>query len=211
MGEVKTELSGPDLTQGVGLAAIPNGAMLLGHAGGEPVLLVRGGDEVFAIGAICPHYGAPLVEGLVVGATIRCPWHHACFNLRTGQALRPPALDPVARWRVKVVHNPAPQQMPEEPPAGTVYVLERLPGVDRPPSARVLKVPESVVIVGGGAAGNGAAAVLRQEGYRGPITMLSADQSPPCDRPNLSKGYLAGTASDHMDAPISRKPSGTKA
>ena len=199
MGEVKTELSGPDLTQGVGLAAIPNGAMLLGHAGGEPVLLVRGGDEVFAIGAICPHYGAPLVEGLVVGATIRCPWHHACFNLRTGQALRPPALDPVARWRVKVVHNPAPQQMPEEPPAGTVYVLERLPGVDRPPSARVLKVPESVVIVGGGAAGNAAAAVLRQEGYRGPITMLSADQSPPCDRPNLSKGYLAGTASDESN------------
>jgi len=199
MSPVKGELSGPDLTQGVELAAIPNGAMLLGHAGSEPVLLVRRGVEVFAIGATCTHYGAPLAEGLVVGDTVRCPWHHACFNLRTGQALRPPALDPVARWRVEVVHNPAPQPMPEESPAGTIYVRERLPDIDRPPSARAVKVPESVLIVGGGAAGNAAAEVLRQEGYRGPITLLSADQSPPCDRPNLSKGYLAGNASDESN------------
>ena len=108
MSEETTKLSGPDLTQGVDLATIPDGTMLLGHARGEPVLLARRGDEVFAIGAICTHYGAPLEQGLLVGDTVRCPWHHACFSLRTGEALRAPALDPsrvgalkrCATWRV---------------------------------------------------------------------------------------------------------------
>ena len=100
MSEEKMKLSGPDLTQGAELATIPDGAMLLGHAQGEPVLLARRGGEVFAIGAICTHYGAPLEQGLLDGDTVRCQWHHACFSLRTGEALRAPALDPVSHWRV---------------------------------------------------------------------------------------------------------------
>ena len=63
MNEEKMKLRGPDLTQGVELSTIPDGAMLLAHALGEPVLLARRGDEVFAIGAICTHYGAPLGQG----------------------------------------------------------------------------------------------------------------------------------------------------
>ncbi len=101
MSEEKTKLSGPDLTQGVEVSTIPDGTMLLGHAQGEPVLLARRGDEVFAIGAICTHYGAPLEQGLLDGDTVRCQWHHACFSLRTGEALRAPALDPVSHWRVE--------------------------------------------------------------------------------------------------------------
>ena len=101
MSETKKKLSGPDLAGGVALAAVPDGTLLLGHALGEPVLLARRGDELFAIGNVCTHYDAPLNEGLFVDDTVRCPWHHACFSLRTGEAIRAPALDPVSCWRVE--------------------------------------------------------------------------------------------------------------
>jgi NADPH-dependent 2,4-dienoyl-CoA reductase/sulfur reductase-like enzyme/nitrite reductase/ring-hydroxylating ferredoxin subunit len=181
MTETEKKLSGPDLTQGVPLSKIADGAMLLGHAHGEPVLLVRRGDELFAIGAICTHYGAPLADGLLEGDAVRCPWHHACFSLRTGEALRPPALDPVSCWRVEQRNDGA-------------YVGQKIERVEPRALPASAGVPLSVVIVGGGAAGNAAAETLRREGYSGRITMLSADESAPCDRPNLSKGFLSGTA-----------------
>ena len=172
---------GPDLSQGVPLANISDGGMLLGHVAGEAVLLARRGQELFAIGAECTHYHGPLTEGVLVEDTVRCPWHHACFSLRTGEALRAPALNPVPCWRV-------------EQPDGTVYVREKAePAADR--ARRSLQpAPESVVIIGGGAAGEAAAEMLRREGYSGPITIFSDDDAPPCDRPNLSKDYLAGNA-----------------
>jgi apoptosis-inducing factor 3 len=220
MSEEKANLSGPDLTQGVELSTIPDGTMLLGHAQGEPVLLARRGEEVFAIGAICTHYGAPLEQGLLDGDTVRCQWHHACFSLRTGEALRAPALDPVSRWRVEhwhreEVHDVARQFTPGETPVGsvrvqeksggTVYVREKLESVKQPSEPLTGGVPASVVIVGGGAAGNAAAEMLRREGYSGRITMLSADESVPCDRPNLSKGYLSGAAADATNPLRSRE------
>ncbi len=199
MSEETTKLSGPDFTQGVDLSTVPDGTMLRGHALGEPVLLVRRGDEVFAIGAICTHYGAPLEEGLLVGDTVRCPWHHACFSLRTGKALRAPALDPISCWRVEEVRDVARQFTPIEQRVSAVFVREKLEGVARPSRALAAGIPGSIVIVGGGAAGNAAAETLRHEGYSGRITMLSADKSAPCDRPNLSKGYLGGVASDESN------------
>ena len=101
MSEGQASLTGPDLTQGVSVAKITDGAMLLGHAHGEAVLLARRGDEFFAVSAVCTHYSGPLAEGLVVDDTVRCPWHHACFDLRTGEALRAPALSPIASWSVE--------------------------------------------------------------------------------------------------------------
>jgi len=196
MSDQTTKLSGPDLTQAIELSTIPDGTMLLGHAHGEPVLLARRGDEVFAIGAICTHYGAPLEQGLLVGDSVRCPWHHACFSLRTGAALRAPALDPVSRWRVEAVRDVARQFTPVDEPVGAVFVREKLKPWERQQQPPQVDLPKSVIIVGGGAAGNAAAEALRQEGHTGDITMLSADETLPCDRPNLSKGYLAGTAPD---------------
>jgi NADPH-dependent 2,4-dienoyl-CoA reductase/sulfur reductase-like enzyme/nitrite reductase/ring-hydroxylating ferredoxin subunit len=185
MSDTPKSLDGPDFTKGIALSKIADGAIVLGHAHGEAVLLARRGEELFAIGATCTHYGGPLAEGLLVGETIRCPWHHACFSLRSGAPLRAPALDPVSCYRV-------------EQRRGTAFVKDKLePGVPRESAAKP-GVPGSVVIVGGGAAGNAAAETLRREGYGGNITMLSADASIPCDRPNLSKGYLAGTAPEEF-------------
>ncbi len=181
MSDGETSLNGPDFAKGVPLSTLADGAMLLGHAGGEAVLLARRGGEVFAVGAACSHYSGPLAEGLLAGDTVRCPWHHACFSLRTGAALRAPALNPIPCWRV-------------EQRQGTLYVREKTdaPPQPRPPAG----APASVVILGGGAAGNAAAETLRGEGYAGRITMLSADDASPVDRPNLSKDYLAGSASE---------------
>jgi apoptosis-inducing factor 3 len=181
VGDEQTKLNGPDLAAGIALAEIGDGAMLLGHAQGEPVLLARRGGEVFAIGAVCSHYGGPLEQGLLVDDTVRCPWHHACFSLRSGEALRAPALNPVSCWRV-------------EQRDGRAYVRDKIEKARPPRTHAAGPAVESMVIVGGGAAGNAAAEMLRREGHAGRITLLSADESPPCDRPNLSKGYLAGTA-----------------
>ena len=140
----------------------------------------------FAVGAHCTHYHGPLAEGLIVDDTVRCPWHHACFSLRTGEALRAPALDPIPCWRVERVGDKA-------------FVREKLAGPrsrSSSPAKGPPSTPASVVIIGGGAAGLAAADMLRREGYQGPVTMISADDSPPCDRPNLSKDFLAGTAPD---------------
>jgi apoptosis-inducing factor 3 len=181
MSTAPSESTGPDLTQGVSIATLADGAMLAGHVGDDAVLLARRGNAFFAIGATCTHYSGPLADGLMVDDTVRCPWHHACFSLRTGEALHAPALSPVACWTT-------------EQRDGNVYVREK---VERTPRIRVTPRPESpqhIVIVGGGAAGFAAAEMLRRQRYQGSIVMLSDDAAPPVDRPNLSKDYLAGTA-----------------
>ena len=173
--------TGPDLAQGVALDELPDGGMLLGHAGKEQILLVRRGREVFAVGAECTHYHGPLAEGLVVGDTVRCPWHHACFDLRTGEALRAPALSPLACWNV-------------EQRDGKIAVgKKRKQPVPKPDGKTAGSHPERIVIIGGGAAGFAAAEMLRRSGYQNSIVMLSSDNALPYDRPNLSKDYLAGT------------------
>ena len=183
MSEGQSQPSGPDLAQGLAFAQLADGAMLLGHVGDKAVLLARRGQEVFAIGATCTHYGGPLAEGLLVDDTVRCPWHHACFSLRTGEAVRPPALKPVSCWRV-------------ERQGDMVFVREKGAAAPKPAALPQAGLPGSIVILGGGAAANSAAETLRREGYAGGITMLSADSSAPYDRPNLSKDYLAGGASE---------------
>ena len=100
MAEEHPGPSGPDLRQGIPAESVPDGGMVTGQADGEAVLLVRRGGDWFAIGAACSHYGGPLGDGLLVGDTVRCPWHHACFSLRTGEALRPPALNDLPCWNV---------------------------------------------------------------------------------------------------------------
>jgi NADPH-dependent 2,4-dienoyl-CoA reductase/sulfur reductase-like enzyme/nitrite reductase/ring-hydroxylating ferredoxin subunit len=178
MGGQQGQLSGPDFRTGVPLEQVTDGAATLGHADGEAVIVVRHGQELLAVGATCTHYGGPLAEGLVSGDTVRCPWHHACFSLRTGEALAAPALNPISCWSV-------------EQRGDKVYLLGKK---ELTAKRHSVTEPRSVVVVGGGAAAQAAVEMLRREGYQGSITMLSADASSPVDRPNLSKDYLAGTA-----------------
>jgi apoptosis-inducing factor 3 len=184
MGADQSKPKGPDLTQGVALDEIADGGMLAGHVGDDAVLLARRGQDMFAIGSTCSHYGGPLAEGLIVGDTVRCPWHHACFSLRTGEAIAAPAFNPMPCWRV-------------ETRDGKAFVREKMGRGTEPKGAArsaAARHPERVVIVGGGAAGFAAAEMLRREGFAGSLTMLSSDDTAPYDRPNCSKDYLAGNA-----------------
>jgi NADPH-dependent 2,4-dienoyl-CoA reductase/sulfur reductase-like enzyme/nitrite reductase/ring-hydroxylating ferredoxin subunit len=179
MADEPAALQGPDLGAGVPEDDVREGSSLLGHAGGEPVVLARSGRNLFAVGATCTHYGGPLAEGIVGDGAIRCPWHHACFDLRTGVAVRAPAFGPVACYAVEVS-------------GGRVRVGARQP--DAPAQEPAAGGPSSVVVVGAGAAAYAAADTLRRHGYAGTITLLGAEETGPVDRPNLSKEYLAGKA-----------------
>ncbi|MEJ8846902.1 FAD-dependent oxidoreductase [Variovorax rhizosphaerae] len=175
-----TDTTPPDLKAGIALDDIADGAMLSGRIDGEDALLLRQGDAFYAIGAQCTHYHAALADGLLCGHVLHCPMHHAQFDIRSGAALCAPAFDDLPSWRV-------------EQADGRVFARERI--VAAPRSRKASDAPlDDVVIVGGGAAGLAAADRLRREGYEGRLTMLSADADPPCDRPNLSKDFLAGTA-----------------
>ena len=171
---------GPDLALGVASADVHENRPLLGHVAGEAVLLVRSGGRVSAVGALCTHYGAPLIDGTVADGAIRCPWHHSAFSLATGACVRPPALSDLPAWEV------------EEREGRVVVGARRTPAPT--PVADAAGHPESVLIIGGGPAGLVAADTLRREGYGGSIDIVSAESGAPVDRPNLSKDYLAGNA-----------------
>jgi apoptosis-inducing factor 3 len=178
MAEASAELEGPDFAEGCEIDMVPDGGMLLGHAFGEAILVARRGAELYAVGATCTHYGGPLAKGLMTDCTVHCPWHHARFDLRTGEAIAAPALNDVACYKI-------------EQRGGCLFLAGK---IEKKPARKPKASPASVVIVGGGAAGNAAAEMLRREGYDGPVTIISADEFLPYDRPNLSKDYLAGTA-----------------
>src|SRR5213595_1701339 len=180
MAEASTKIEGPDFEKGCETDKVGDGEMLLGHAFDEQVLVARRGDELFAIGATCTHYGGPLAKGLLVDCTVHCPWHHARFDLRTGEAIAAPALNNVACYKI-------------DKREAQFFVTSK---IDEKPVRKPKSSPASVVIVGAGAAGGAAAEMLRREGYDRPVRLIGADESLPYDRPNLSKDYLAGTASE---------------
>jgi NADPH-dependent 2,4-dienoyl-CoA reductase/sulfur reductase-like enzyme/nitrite reductase/ring-hydroxylating ferredoxin subunit len=186
MAEAPSDLKGSDFEKGCQLDTVPDEGMLLGHAFGEAILVARQGSELFAIGATCTHYGGPLSKGLMVDCMVRCPWHHARFDLRTGEAIAAPALSDVACYKI-------------EKRGERFFITGKMDNSDksrerRKPARKPRSSPASVVIIGAGAAGNAAAEMLRREGYDGQITLIGADEFLPYDRPNLSKDYLAGTA-----------------
>lgn len=170
-----------DLTAGVALSDIPDGGLLAGEVSGEAVVLARRGNEIFALGGNCTHYNAPLADGMLAGERLRCPWHHACFDLRTGIAECAPAMRSLDVWKV-------------ERQGDRIFVREKSGAAAGRPPRETRGAPPNVVILGAGAAGTFCAATLRKERHTGKITLISRDRDLPFDKPNLSKDYLAGNA-----------------
>jgi NADPH-dependent 2,4-dienoyl-CoA reductase/sulfur reductase-like enzyme/nitrite reductase/ring-hydroxylating ferredoxin subunit len=174
----ETKVTGPDLVEvGIPEEDLKLDVPVKGQVDGKQVIVVRTASGVCAVAGGCTHYGGPLGDGLCVDGQVRCPWHHARFDLNTGEAVGAPALDPLK------VYQPSQRD-------GRVFVTGPVdaPTIDRQPAV----VPDSVVIVGSGGAGAAAAEMLRRLGYHGTVSMIGLE--PPIDRPNVSKDYLAGTA-----------------
>lgn len=175
-GEAK--LTGPDLVrEGIPVDSLAPDVLVKGHVDGKQVIVVRTGEGLCAVAGTCTHYSGPLGDGLCVDGQVHCPWHHGIFDLTTGEAIGGPALNPIR------VYQPSERD-------GRVYVTGP---IDAPvPERQPPVTPESVVIVGSGAAGAAAAEKLRRLGYEGPVVLIGLE--PPIDRPNVSKDFLAGTA-----------------
>ena len=141
--------------------------------------------KFYAIGAKCPHAGAPLEEGLLCDRRVICPWHKSVFDLETGAVLEPPALDDLPQFRIKLQDDNLLLSIPDE---GAKTERANKVGLERPKSDEVF------VILGGGAAGLAAAEELRKIGFVGRLLLISSESRSPYDRTLLSKQYLSGEA-----------------
>jgi apoptosis-inducing factor 3 len=146
------------------------------EVGPEKILLIRDDQTVHAIGATCPHAGAPLEQGIRSGNRIVCPWHKATFCIHTGALLEPPAVDRIPRYNARIEGQRILVSVEPDPP------MRPTPPADQ----RVF------AIIGAGAAGALAAQTLRETGCNGRIVMLDRDNRVPYDRTVLSKYVLSG-------------------
>jgi NADPH-dependent 2,4-dienoyl-CoA reductase/sulfur reductase-like enzyme/nitrite reductase/ring-hydroxylating ferredoxin subunit len=155
------------------------------NAGDTEILLISIQGRVHALAAHCPHQHAPLVDGVIHGDRLVCPWHQAVFQIDSGDLLEPPALDALPSYPVQIENGDVFVELPEEPP---VLHQPELTKPERSASDRL------IVIVGGGAAGTTAAQELRRSGFDGRVVLISADERAPYDRTHCSKAYLSGQA-----------------
>ncbi|XP_017738077.1 PREDICTED: apoptosis-inducing factor 3 isoform X2 [Rhinopithecus bieti] len=163
---------------------LENGQMREVELGWGKVLLVKDNGEFHALGHKCPHYGAPLVKGVLSRGRVRCPWHGACFNISTGDLEDFPGLDSLHKFQVKIekekVYVRASKQALQLQRRTKVMAKCISPSAGYSSSTNVL-------IVGAGAAGLVCAETLRQEGFSDRIVLCTLDRHLPYDRPKLSK------------------------
>jgi NADPH-dependent 2,4-dienoyl-CoA reductase/sulfur reductase-like enzyme/nitrite reductase/ring-hydroxylating ferredoxin subunit len=164
---------------------LKDGQMKRVPAENTEVLLSRINGEFYAVGAFCPHYGAPLDLGVLSGERVVCPWHHACFNAKTGDLLEPPSRDSLPHYEVKIDGEDLIVRIPQKT---SDRELPKMVKFDLSSDRRTF------VIIGAGAAGNAAAQALREDGFKGKVIMITYENRLPYDRPNLSKDYLQGKA-----------------
>lgn len=166
---------------------LPEGTMKQVAVEGGEILLVNIEGEIAALGAFCTHYNARLANGVLIGDTIVCPSHQACFCARSGDLKQPPALNALPKFEVAVRGDDIVVRIPEK------ISKSRIPDMASPDPERD---PRTFVILGAGASGNAAAQSLRQNGFQGKILMISDETDLPYDRPNLNKDYLQGDVKD---------------
>ncbi len=147
---------------------------------GEEVLIARIGDTYYATASTCPHYGGPLKDGAIVGDKVVCPWHHACFHVPTGTQCEPPGQRNLASFPIRREGKTLVLTLPD-----TIIPHPEPEMADMDPA-----VDQTIVIVGGGAAGMHAAQELRVQGFQGRVFIISEVMHPPHDRTVLSKAYL---------------------
>ncbi|XP_011942737.1 PREDICTED: apoptosis-inducing factor 3 isoform X2 [Cercocebus atys] len=166
---------------------LENGQMREVELGWGKVLLVKDNGEFHALGHKCPHYGAPLVKGVLSRGRVRCPWHGACFNISTGDLEDFPGLDSLHKFQ------PLQVKIEKE----KVYVRASKQALQLQRRTKVMakcispsagySSSTNVLIVGAGAAGLVCAETLRQEGFSDRIVLCTLDRHLPYDRPKLSK------------------------
>ncbi|MBB4077705.1 NADPH-dependent 2,4-dienoyl-CoA reductase/sulfur reductase-like enzyme/nitrite reductase/ring-hydroxylating ferredoxin subunit [Lewinella aquimaris] len=176
------------------LSQLPDGHMHQVKVGEYDVLLANVAGEVYAVENKCSHYGAPLTGGALCQHRVRCPWHHACFDVRTGAQIEAPGMDGLARFAVRVTgddisvsNEPVEEPRPEKVPERTLPEIDTVEQVD-------------YLVVGGGAAGAYAVEAIRGEDAEGSILFIAKEGLPPYDRTMVSKPYL------EKDMPVEKLP-----
>jgi len=163
---------------------LPEGQMKTATAGEQEVLLLNVKGEISALYPKCTHYGAPLADGVLNGHRLVCPWHHACFDARSGKHLEAPGIDGLPNFEVERRGNEIWVDIPESPD-------DRVPNDMAEPR---VENEATYAIIGGGAAGAYAAEGMREAGFTGRIVLFSDEEEVPYDRPNCSKDYLQDKA-----------------
>lgn len=163
---------------------LPAGSMQSIEVGDHEILIANVAGTYHAIYGRCTHYGAPLAGGALSGCRVICPWHHACFDVRTGDHLEAPGMDALPSYEVTVEGDQVFVHLPD--------TLEdrRTPEMTAADSTN----DQVFAVIGGGAAGAYAVEGMRQAGYTGRIVMISNEPEVPYDRPNCSKDYLSDQA-----------------
>lgn len=158
--------------------ALKNGEMIELEFSDTKVLIVKTQQGFFALGCLCSHYKAELIDGVLCDNSLMCPWHHAVFDVKSGELLQPPALDGIPSYPIKADKDELIINIPEK----KQKVEENLEITQNP----------HFIILGGGASGLVAAQELRKLNFKGRITIISQSSLSPIDRPNISKEYLEG-------------------
>ncbi|CAD8066794.1 unnamed protein product [Paramecium sonneborni] len=143
----------------------------------DAVLVCKVDGQIYCVSNSCPHVGAPLSAGFLVGDKVKCPFHNASFSVKDG------------------VHEEGPmfrglQTFPVKQENGQLVIRVEKSLLNAPRTLNMVTKgddPTHVVIVGGGVSGQSAAETLRQAGFRGRITIITAEDSLPYDRTPMSK------------------------